>query len=427
MIRGKQWMDIRQLYAQGMKIKQIAEMLNLNRKTVRKYIKSCNSPKYNKAKERPSILDHFKYYIQERLKQVNLTALRIFEEIKIQGYTGEYVLVAKYVAKIKNEIKNQAVLRFETLPGEQSQIDWGYFGRIYDYELKKWIDVHCFLIILGFSRKLYIEFFTRAHIENFLKGHNNAFEYFGGYTREMLYDNLKSVVIKRALKAEDSDFNKKFMDFAGYYGFKPILCRPYKPNTKGKVENSVNYAKQNFYAGREFSSLRELNIEAKKWLEKINQRIHATTKEVPNERAKREILNTLENKPLYDISFISYRKVFKDCFFSYNANRYSVPYQYAGCEIAIKESNNNITVLYREKEIAQHELELNKKGLYIKKEEHFAGLLEKRISHTIRRPKTKNKKINVNNINLININKNIINTPVMIRTLKEYEEVVTCR
>jgi len=112
-------------------------------------------------------------------------------------------------------------------------------------------------------------------------GHNNAFKYFGGHTKEILYDNLKSVVIKRAIRAKESKFNKKFMDFAGYYGFNPILCRPYKPNTKGKVENSVLYVRQNFFAGEEFTSLNDINRKSQEWLKAINARIHSTTKQQP--------------------------------------------------------------------------------------------------------------------------------------------------
>lgn len=135
------------------------------------------------------------------------------------------------MSKIKQEYKNHAALRFETLPGEQSQIDWGYLGEIHDIELNRSVKLYCFFIILGYSRTLYAEVFDNMRLNNFLLGHNNAFKYFGGYTRELLYDNLKSVVIKRALVAKDSEFNKRFMGFAGFYGFKPVLCSPYKPNT----------------------------------------------------------------------------------------------------------------------------------------------------------------------------------------------------
>jgi transposase len=233
MIEGEEWMKMRQLLKQGMKISEVAKYLGVSRGTIYNNKDKTNIPKY-KRETRGSILDAYKEYISSRLEKINLTASKLYDEIKTTGYQGKYSLVAEYVSSIKKEQKNLAVLRFETIAGEQSQVDWGYFGQLYDKKQKKWIELHCFFMILGYSRMLYIEFFERAHLSNFLKGHNNAFKYFGGYTREILYDNLKSVVIKRAISAEDSDFNKKFMDYAGYYGFKPILCRAYKPNTKGK-------------------------------------------------------------------------------------------------------------------------------------------------------------------------------------------------
>jgi transposase len=317
MIKQKDWVMIRNLYLQGMKKAAIARLLGINRKTVSSNLKKEESPVYERLVEKESKLEPYKEYTDRRLEEYDLTAVKLYGELQEQGYTGKYSLIAAYVGEKKKELRTKAVLRFETLPGEQAQVDWGYFGNFYDREQKKTIKLYCFFMILGYSRALYIEFFERADIINFLRGHNNAFRYFGGYTKELLYDNLKSVVIKRALRQEESQFNKKFLDFAGYYGFKPILCRPYRPTTKGKVENSVLYAKQNFFSGEEFISLRDLNEKALVWLERINQRIHCTTKQQPFERLKRESLITIKDKKLYDTSSILYRQVFKDCHFSY--------------------------------------------------------------------------------------------------------------
>ena len=106
-------------------------------------------------------------------------------------------------------------------------------------------------------------------------GHNLAFEYFGGYTREILYDNLKSVVIKRAFKQKDSEFNKRFTEYAGFYGFKAILARPYRPQTKGKVENTVNFVRTNFFAAEEFVSVTDINNKARTWLNRVKSLIMA--------------------------------------------------------------------------------------------------------------------------------------------------------
>jgi transposase len=131
------------------------------------------------------------------LEKYNLTSFKLYEEILKKGYEGKYGMVNKFVNKIKKKLRKQAYIRFETLPGEQAQVDWGYMGELYDHNLKRQVKIYCFVIVLGYSRTVYVDFFTDMKTRNFLIGHNNAFKYFGGYTKEILYDNLKSVVIKR--------------------------------------------------------------------------------------------------------------------------------------------------------------------------------------------------------------------------------------
>lgn len=387
MIQQGEWVKMRNLYNQGMKKAAIARYLGVDRKTVANNLKKTATPKYRRKKA-PSKLDKYKTYIKAQLEKYDITANKLYTRVKKLGYSGKYVLLANFVKSEKNELKKKAVLRFETMPGEQAQVDWGYFGQFYDQKQKRWISLNCFFMILGYSRTLYIEFFENAKLINFLKGHNHAFEYFGGYTKEILYDNLKSVVIKRKLKAKESEFNERFMDYAGYYGFSPILCRPYKPNTKGKVENSVSYAKNNFFAGEEFMSLKDINNKARMWLEQINNRIHTTTKQRPKERLKLENLISIKNQKLYDTSQTSYRRVFNDCHFSYKANFYSVPYKYAGKEALIKEGDNDwITVMYREQVIASHMLNKKVKGQHVTLAAHVEGLKELRIRHNLKKPK----------------------------------------
>jgi hypothetical protein len=229
------------------------------------------------------------------------------------------------------------------------------------------------------------------------------------------------VVIKRALRAKDSEFNKKFMDFAGYYGFSPILCRPYKPNTKGKVENSVNFVKQNFFNGELFSSLNQVNEKAREWLEKINNRLHATTKEQPLVRLKREGLISLQNKNIYDTTEIKYRKVFSDCHFCFEGNRYSVPFKYANKEVAIKQIDENIHILYKNLEIALHQIQPKAQGKYITVDDHFSGLKELRCSHRLDRPLKKSLK-EEKKMSIITSDKTL---PIVVpRSLSIYEELI---
>lgn len=373
MINKEEWSMIRQLKNQGLTISEISRKLNLDRKTVRSALNTDSAPKYERTPV-PSILDPFKNYIDTRLDQYNLTAAKVLNELMGQGYAGGYGILNKYVQCKKGELRSKAVMRFETLPGEQSQVDWGYFGEFYDQERKKLVKLCCFLMVLGFSRMRFIYFFEKDDTDHFLMGHNLAFGYFGGYTKEILYDNLKSVVIKRAFKQKDSEFNKRFSEYAGFYGFKAILARPYRPQTKGKVENTVNYVRNNFFAGEEFVSITDINNKAKLWLNRVNNQVHCTTHEKPIERLRRE--NLIKLFKIYDLSKVYYRKVQNDCHFSFRGNFYSSPPELVGKEISIKlhEDQNHILLYYRNENVGLHNLEHHYKGGYITSTSHYLAI-----------------------------------------------------
>lgn len=369
MLKLEDWKLIRELKNSGMSITAIAKQLKIDRKTVRRAINSNQSPKYVRTAAN-SKLSEFKSYINNRLEKFNLTSQKIHEEILIQGYVGKYGMVNKYVQSKKEEYKTKAVLRFETIPGEQSQVDWAYFGELYDQNKRKIVRLCCFIMVLGFSRMRFVHFFENDDLGNFLMGHNLAFKFFGGYTREILYDNLKSVVLKRSFKQKDSEFNKEFIEFSGYYGFKAILAQPYRPQTKGKVESTVRFVRENFFNGEEFSSIEDVNSKTKDWMHKVNNQVHHTTHEKPSERFRREKLIELIGS-VYDLTKIYYRKVQLDCHFSFKANFYSCPLRYAGKEVVIKEIESQIFVYYRNERIAFHQLEEKFKGGYITSSAHY--------------------------------------------------------
>jgi hypothetical protein len=202
----------------------------------------------------------------------------------------------------------------------------------------------------------------------------NAFEYFGGFTQEILYDNMKQVVIKRALKSSDSKWNSQFEDFFKCFGFIPRLCRPYRPQTKGKIENTVGYVKRDFFLGRRFNSLKELNGQVNSWLERVNSTVHGTTYQIPLERFKEEDLNPLGQVPPYKVVQKETRKVSRDCYISFLGNKYSVPYRYAGrtAELQIFEGKLEVYVDYEK--VCEHAI-LPGNCRVSRKKEHFQGLL----------------------------------------------------
>ena len=207
-------------------------------------------------------------------------------------------------------------------------MDFGEVGHI-DMDGKR-RKLHAFSIIPVYSRMRYVEFTTDISTENVIRMHLNAFSFYGGFTDTILYDNMKQVVIDRKLKASESRFNPKFMDFAKYHGIEIRLCYPYRPETKGKIENTIKYVRNNFWSGRTFESLSDINVQCREWLRKVNSQIHGTTHEVPVERWKRESLSPLSSVPAYMTRKEEIRKVSRDCYVSYKGNRYSVPWKYAG-------------------------------------------------------------------------------------------------
>ena len=211
---------------------ELGRKYHIDPRTAKQY---AESPEYALSEPKPTKMDPYKQIVDEWLEEAPYSALRIQEKLREMGFDGGYSIVKAYVSSRKMDLNEKAAARFETMPGKQGQMDWGFFEDHLVYEDGKWKKLYCFLMILGYSRMRYIEFVTDMSTNTLIRCHQNAFRYFGGYPEEILYDNMKQVVIKRLLKQEDSTLNRQFEDFAGFYGFKPILCRPYRGQTKGNV------------------------------------------------------------------------------------------------------------------------------------------------------------------------------------------------
>lgn len=221
----------------GMSYSEIGRKYNIDRRTAKKYCESNVKPDYKYTSPRKRKIDAYSSYIDELLAEAPYSAVRIQELVEEHFHTKiGYTTIQEYVKKIKHNYNHQATVRFETMPGLQGQVDWGFFENYtvkdINGEEKK---LYCFLMILGYSRMRYIEFVTDMSTQTLIRCHLNAFDYFGGYPEEILYDNMKQVVDKRLLKQKDSTLNKTFEDFAGFFNFKPVLCRPYRGQTKGKL------------------------------------------------------------------------------------------------------------------------------------------------------------------------------------------------
>jgi hypothetical protein len=263
-------------------------------------------------------------------------------------------------------------MRFETEPGQQAQVDWGSFRYARADGGEK--SVYCFVMTLGWSRTMYVEFTFQGDTASFIRCHLHAFAYFGGVPREVLHDNLKSAVIRR--EADGTvHFNERYLDFALATGFVPKPHRPYRPQTKGKVESGVRYVEGNFWTGLHFEEVEDLNAQAQGWLDTVaNPRVHGTTGERPFDRLPHEQLQPLPDRP-FDTSIISYRRAGRDCLVRYQNNSYSVPAAWAGQTLVVKETEDRRILVFSAagELVAEHRL-LPGHHQWSVNPAHYAGL-----------------------------------------------------
>lgn len=361
-------MDIRNDRSKGMSYTELARKYNMDPRTAKKYAQSDSRPVYELTGPKPSKLDPYKHQIDLWLEEASYSAVVILEKLVERGFDGKYSIVKEYVRSKKKDYDEKATVRFETMPGLQGQVDWAFFEDYTVQEGNERKKLYCFLMVLGYSRMRYIEFVTDMSTNTLIRCHQNAFRYFGGYPEEILYDNMKQVVVKRLLKQEDSTLNRQFEDFAGFYGFKPVLCRPYRGQTKGKVERTVLFVRDNFMTGIRYQSLNDLNGQALGWCNKVNGKVHATTGEIPFERIKAEGLNPLVRE--YIMDKINLRKVQKDCLISFAGNQYSVPAEYVGKDVAVVGLDNMLAAYYEGKQIALHRISYQNKDMVVNPEHY---------------------------------------------------------
>jgi transposase len=364
---------IKELYRKGLSISEIARQTGHDRKTVRKAINGELIVKRKPAPmPRPRKLDAYTDYLQQRMGEGVYNARKLYREIQERGYTGGVTQVILYVQPFRPPRQERATVRFETEPGQQAQVDWGNFR----YERPDGAEksLYCFVMALGWSRAMYVEFTVQGDTVSFIRCHLHAFAYFGGVPREMLHDNLKSAVIRR--EADGTiHFNERYLDFALATGFAPKPHRPYRPQSKGKVESGVRYVEGNFWTGLHFEDVDDINAQARVWLDTVaNPRVHGTTGERPFDRLPLEGLQPLPDRP-FDTSIISYRRAGRDCLVRYQNNSYSVPAAWAGQTLLVRETEDRriVVVDAAGEVIADHAL-LRGHHHWSVNPSHYAGL-----------------------------------------------------
>lgn len=356
MLSKEEFIMLHHYLSEGLPKTVIARKLRVSRMTVHRYAEAgMRFPASGVPQNKPSILDPFKDYLKSRLSTYpELSVVRLLGEITALGYKGKYTQVKDYVRSIRPKAPLTLEQRFEVTPGQQAQVDFATFKTSFGM-------VHAPLVILSFSRYLWVRFFLHEDQLTVLSGLHQAFLAFGGIPRTLLFDRMKTAVA-RSDPSGKAIFNEEMLRFAHHYGFQPIACRPYRAKTKGRVERAVSYLRHSFFYGRSFRDMEDLNSQVGRWLaQTANTRIHGTTREIPRDQLEKEKPYLLPFSPeLYMPTICVGRKLSLDGFISYNGNSYSVPEGIDGKEIEVRASLEEVA-LYREgKLIARHPLLVGK-------------------------------------------------------------------
>ncbi len=337
MIEETRWGAIQSLWQQGHSKKAIAGELGLDVKTVRKWLKHSWRPQQRPKRRR--MLDRWAEFLRGRAPEVGFNAKVLLRELQAKGYKGSYPTVRRYIQPWRKAWRdaNAATVRFETAPGKQAQVDWGSTRVWFD---EKAVRVHLFVMVLSYSRRIFVEAFGNERLDALLAGHESALAHFGGAPRTILYDNPRTIVKQKDEASGHVVWNPTFKDRLDFYGIEPRLCRFYRAQTKGKVESGVKYVKRNALAGRRFRDLEDLNAWLVEWcLTVADQREHGTTHERPAvrfARAEAAALRPVVHKAAPPRERSESRIVPRDGYVMVDTNRYPVPLEWAGHQIEVQ-------------------------------------------------------------------------------------------
>lgn len=354
-IKQSEWGAVRTLFTQGMSKIAIARQLDLSVKTVRKWLTGEWQPPHRGSP--PRALDRFSAFLNNRAPEVGFNAVVLLRELRGLGYEGSYPALVRYIRPVRQAARQgiEPTRRFETEPGQQAQVDWGSTAVWCGPEP---IRVHLFVMVLGYSRRLFAKAYLNERLDSLLDAHAAAFSHFGGRTREILYDNPRTIVLRKDEASGHVEWNRSFKDRMDFYGVEIRLCRFYRAQTKGKVESGVKYVKRNALAGRRFRDLDELNAWLLQWcVEVADERLHGTTHERPAARFARDEVGQLievDARRPPPRERLERRVVPADTYVSVETNRYPVPVAWVGHEVEVRILPDEIILWWGEAEPVSH-------------------------------------------------------------------------
>lgn len=349
MIDYATWCAIREGVAKHLSAAQLAQSLSLDIKTVRHWIDRPYTPRAKVT--RTSKLDPFKGQIVGWLDAHPLSAQQVFQRLQDNGFRGGISIVKDYVATIRPRTR-EAFLTLAFAPGDVAQVDWGEYGTIAVGNTRRRLSF--FVMVLAYSRQMYVEFTLSQTMEQFLAAHINAFNALG-VPNKVMVDNLRCAVL-RHVRGEPAQFNPRYVDFARHYGFEIVACAVAKGNEKGRVERGVGYVKHNFLDGLDLPDFAALNPALRVWLDGIaNVRLHRETRRRPVDLwAEEQAQLQPVNPRLFDLGRVLAVRANRQFRVSFEANRYSVPARYAGCPVILKAYPDRLCIYHEDQLIARH-------------------------------------------------------------------------
>lgn len=359
-------------------VRYIAKVVGVDRKTVTRVIQRRSIQLDLAKRVKPSILDEYKDQIKDFLiKDPKMASSTMLHRLREVGYVGGITILRDYVQELKSKASprlKEAFLRLEFAPGECAQVDWGEFGDPF----KDGIKVHCFVMVLCYSRMTYIEFTRSERFEDFIRCHENAFNYFSGVPKECWYDNLTTAVQDR--HGGLVKFNPRFFAYMSHHHIAPHACNPARGNEKGRVEVGIKFIRSHFWSGRIFKDFDDLCMQSILWRDQyLNLREHRSTRRLVKNQFESEEKSVLRplNQLKYDTDEILSRVIGPDFHIIFESNRYSVPWTLVSLAVTIRINAKTIKIYYQEKYVAGHERSYLKNKVFTNPK-HQEGLFSKK-------------------------------------------------
>ncbi len=367
----------RLFFGEHWKVGTISEYLHRHPEAIKRAIGAESF--VSKSRHGPSKLDPYLGFIEEVLKRYpRLRATRIYEMIVSRGFEGSIRQTRRAVKRLRPTPAAEAYLRIKTLPAEQGQVDWASFGHVMVGRAKR--SLSAFLIILSWSRGMHAVFTLDQKQDNFLRGHVEAFEYFGGVPRVLLYDNLRSAVLSRL--GDAIRFHPRLLEFSGHYHFEPRPVGVARGNEKGRVERAIRFLRDRFFAARSFRDIDDLNAQFRRWREEW-----AHARPCPGDDSmtvaealdkEREVLMPLpENR--FSCESIHTVRSGKTPYVRFDLNDYSIPFELVRKPLTLFCAEKEIRILDEGKEVARHPRSYDRKET-IEDESHITALVEAKRS-----------------------------------------------